>query len=102
MLGFAALNPNVTTVLYLNALLLFPFYELAQQYMDAGALLMDSRSGTFMCVCCLWSSADANTTALPHRGLIQRNCVCVHVCTCARVLACLPACLRGSLGTPVG
>jgi len=41
-----ALNPNVTTVLYLNTLLLFPFYELAQQYMDAGALLMDSRTGS--------------------------------------------------------
>jgi hypothetical protein len=41
-----ALNPNVTTVLYLNTLLLFPFYELAQQYIDAKALLMDSRTGT--------------------------------------------------------
>ena len=31
------------------------------------------------------------------RGLIQRNRLRVHVCTCARA----PACLRDSLGTPV-
>jgi hypothetical protein len=40
-----SLNPAVSQVLYLNALLLFPFYSLAQKYMDAGALLMDSQTG---------------------------------------------------------
>jgi len=39
-----AINPNVSTALYLNTLLLFPFYGLAQQYIDQGALLMDSRT----------------------------------------------------------
>ena len=34
-----AINPAVTNVLYLNTLLMFPFYSLAQKYIDAGALL---------------------------------------------------------------
>jgi hypothetical protein len=40
-----ALNSRVTNVLYLNTLLLFPFYSLAQKYIDAGALLMDTETG---------------------------------------------------------
>ena len=39
------LNPGVSTMLYLNALLLFPFYELAQRFIDADALLKDVRTG---------------------------------------------------------
>lgn len=34
-----AINPAVSNVLYLNTLLMFPFYSLAQKYIDAGALL---------------------------------------------------------------
>ena len=34
-----SLNPAVTTVMYLNALLMFPFYELAGKYIAADALL---------------------------------------------------------------
>ena len=37
-----ALNPAVTTVLYLNTLLLFPFYKLAAAYIAQGALLTDA------------------------------------------------------------
>ena len=40
-----ALNPHVTTMLYLNALLLFPFYSLAERYIEQGALLLDSQTG---------------------------------------------------------
>ena len=40
-----AINPNVSTALYLNTLLLFPFYDLAKKYIDADALLIDSRNG---------------------------------------------------------
>ena len=39
------LNPRVTNVLYLNALMLFPFYSLAASYIEKGALLMDSETG---------------------------------------------------------
>lgn len=40
-----SINPAVTNILYLNTLLLFPFYSLAQKYLDAGALLMDTVTG---------------------------------------------------------
>ena len=40
-----ALNPAVTTVLYLNTLLLFPFYKLAAAYIAQGALLTDAETG---------------------------------------------------------
>lgn len=40
-----ALNPRVTTMLYLNTLLLFPFYSLAERYIEQGALLIDSQTG---------------------------------------------------------
>ena len=39
-----ALNPSVTTVFYLNTLLLFPFYSLAGKYQQQNALLIDSQT----------------------------------------------------------
>ena len=39
-----SLNPNLTTMLYMNALLLFPFYSLSGKYLEdaENTLLMDA------------------------------------------------------------
>ena len=40
-----AINRNVTGILYLNALMAFPFYSLSGRFAEANALLMDMYTG---------------------------------------------------------